>query len=405
MLRSSFAERCLLHNGARPPVYNPTAMALQIRVAFALFVLTASSSQAEQHNGTLKPELVPGPARGLDDPMRPATQLERSLLPSDVRKDDEVLFGKLLAWSAKGDMLLALVRSKTGSALLYADTNFDGRLEQSEAHTFTAEKGTVVYVADSRAPQGRYPITIKMQQDGDVLSPVSSVPFVFAEGTVNLDGREMLIWYEFDFAERRPRADSGWQWMDLNMNGKLDLGQKAGEYIHARDSQVVFRLGNECLTTESVDWNRRTFTLQSMPCSDDSPTPLRVGQLVPDFDFADLDGIKHKLSEYRGKYVVLDFWGSWCGPCRSDLPKLRALYFKYRERGLEVLGMDNDEDLAKPKEIVAKYAIPWIQADARDLISRRFQVSAYPTLLVLDPQFRILFVGSLRDLNIDGILK
>src|SRR5262245_33957689 len=85
-----------------------------------------------------------------------------------------------------------------------------------------------------------------------------------------------------------------------------------------------------------------------------------VGQ-VPDFQFTDFQGKKRRLSEFRCKYLLIDFWGAWCGPCRRELPYLKAAYRNFQPRGLEILGMNTDEPelLSQIKPWMEKNGLVW----------------------------------------------
>src|SRR5512135_2308447 len=69
-------------------------------------------------------------------------------------------------------------------------------------------------------------------------------------------------------------------------------------------------------------------------------------QLAPDFSLTDLAGKKLALSAYRGTVVLLNFWATWCGPCREEIPSLVSLQEKYRNKGLQIIGISLDDDAA-----------------------------------------------------------
>lgn len=126
-----------------------------------------------------------------------------------------------------------------------------------------------------------------------------------------------------------------------------------------------------------------------------SPIPVSDGAQIPDFAFVDLQGNLRRLSDFRGRYVMLDFWGSWCGPCRAEVPFAKAAYERYRSRGFEILGL-NYERNATPAQVQAflrdnGVTWPFARADSvRTLITNRFGVDSYPTLILIDPDARVV---------------
>lgn len=120
-----------------------------------------------------------------------------------------------------------------------------------------------------------------------------------------------------------------------------------------------------------------------------------TGPEVPDFSFVDFNGVTRTLSEFRGKYVLLDFWGSWCGPCRREVPFMKDAYARFRSRGLEVIGMDYEQGatVQDVRVLLQDQGITWTFAtpdSVKDIIMNRFQVSSFPTLWLLDRQGRLL---------------
>ncbi len=116
-----------------------------------------------------------------------------------------------------------------------------------------------------------------------------------------------------------------------------------------------------------------------------SSTGFNTGQAAPDFALTDVDGQPVRLADYRGKVVVVDFWATWCGPCRMELPDLKSLYSTYKPQGFEILGLSVDED---PPAVVKKFAqtngIPYRIVMADQDTQGRYGVRAYPTTLVID---------------------
>jgi thiol-disulfide isomerase/thioredoxin len=86
---------------------------------------------------------------------------------------------------------------------------------------------------------------------------------------------------------------------------------------------------------------------------------LVVGKVAPDLVGEDLDGKPMKLSDYRGKVVLVDFWATWCGPCRAEVPNLLEMYEGYHGKGFEVLGVSLDQTPEDANSYVEEMKIPW----------------------------------------------
>lgn len=128
---------------------------------------------------------------------------------------------------------------------------------------------------------------------------------------------------------------------------------------------------------------------------------LQSGQMdAPAFTLKNLDGKDVSLSEFRGKWVVLDFWGSWCGWCIKGLPALKEAYAQYNH-DLEVIGIDCNEPEEAWRKAVAKYEIPWVNVyNPKDssLLSD-YGVQGFPTKVIISPQGKIANITVGEDPN------
>ena len=113
---------------------------------------------------------------------------------------------------------------------------------------------------------------------------------------------------------------------------------------------------------------------------------VEPGKMAPDFTLNGLNGKPVSLSSLRGKYVVIDFWGSWCGWCIKGIPQMKEYYKKYKNK-MEILGVACGDTEAKWKACVAEHKLPWVNVlnDKKPDISDVYAISGYPTKVVIDP--------------------
>ncbi len=116
---------------------------------------------------------------------------------------------------------------------------------------------------------------------------------------------------------------------------------------------------------------------------------VSVGQQAPDFAVQTLSGDSIQLSDLRGKFVFLDFWGSWCGPCIGDIPYNIELFKSFSNDQLQFIGMAND-DANNLRAFIEKENIPYPNVLANDELLTRYGINAFPTTLLIDPDGKII---------------
>jgi thiol-disulfide isomerase/thioredoxin len=125
-------------------------------------------------------------------------------------------------------------------------------------------------------------------------------------------------------------------------------------------------------------------------------TQMTNGSMAaPAISLSDPSGKMRSLSSLKGKYVLIDFWASWCGPCKSEMPNVIAAYNKYKSKGFTVFSVSLDEDPTKWKEAIQSWGMTWpdhvsdLQGWKSDL-PQRFQFDGIPYTVLLNPEGKII---------------
>lgn len=142
------------------------------------------------------------------------------------------------------------------------------------------------------------------------------------------------------------------------------------------------------------------------------PPVGEVSRPAPDFALPGLDGGTVSLSDYRGKVVLINFWGTWCEPCKEETPALQAAYQELRGQGFEIIGINlYSQETAGDKAVrdfISPYGVTYpIALDTDGDIARAFQISPIPTSYFVDPSGNIRFVkvGTLKAAEVRALFE
>lgn len=116
-----------------------------------------------------------------------------------------------------------------------------------------------------------------------------------------------------------------------------------------------------------------------------SASSVKLSEPAPDFTLKTLQGPNLRLEEYRGQVVLINFWASWCGPCRQEMPILDRLHQRYEDTGFAVLGVNVEGETAPAQKIVDKTNVTFpVLIDEGQAVSEMYELEAMPSTVVVD---------------------
>ena len=114
---------------------------------------------------------------------------------------------------------------------------------------------------------------------------------------------------------------------------------------------------------------------------------------APDFTLKSNHGTNIKLSEHRGQVIMINFWASWCAPCRKEMPLLEELYQRYKDGGFTLLGVNVEEDSSAAKDLLKEIQVSFpILFDNQNAVSQLYKVEAMPSTVIVDRDGNMRFV-------------
>jgi len=394
-----------------PPFFSALALALPVLAA-----------PGDEFRGRLDPEVQPG-TRSLS-PVAPAASELVAALPAPPPAGAKV-WALPRAFSIKGnEFRLVIVATPDGTKTLWLDRNRDGRFAADESFPLgEPEKDVAIDLPWDNGIYRVFPLRLSYgvkafpRRTGGVEAPapapvapdptyVASVVHNFNivfSGSAAIDGRTLKLMFSPKPADTAIDPPNQRVSADADFNGRFDA--EKGEAVNGSGRTPIFRVGERYLAVSGADMATGEVLLQERTAADYTRFDALPGQLMPDFTFVDFQGRSRRLSDFRGKVVLLDFWGTWCGPCIEEMKHLDPLYERYAPRGFEVIGMNmertggrlTDAEYAevdrKASSFIAKAGHKWIQATQRSI--ERFaqdviQVNLYPTCILIGPDGRVL---------------
>lgn len=149
------------------------------------------------------------------------------------------------------------------------------------------------------------------------------------------------------------------------------------------------------------------FTIYNTATKDKAET-LKVGMDAPDFELVDLDGNTHRLSDYKGQGVFLNFWGTWCPPCKKEMPAMNRQYEVYKDQGVHVLSVNIAQSEFEVSNFAESYNLSFpIVIDKTKSVMQAYNVFNLPATILVSPEGKVekIITGEMNDKQIAAYME
>lgn len=137
-------------------------------------------------------------------------------------------------------------------------------------------------------------------------------------------------------------------------------------------------------------------------------TQVAVGNKAPDFELTDMQGVKHRLSDYKGQGVFLNFWGTWCTPCQQEMPYINNQYHQFKDKGVQVLSVDINESDIAVNQFASRYKLDFpIMIDRDKQVMNVYGIDPLPATFLIDKNGKVVqyFTGQLTEETIREFME
>lgn len=217
----------------------------------------------------------------------------------------------------------------------------------------------------------------------------------YRKGRVKIDGQlyDLAIYNKGRFATYSTKIFNRILW-DLDHDGVFGSERESVEYY---DVDKPFNIGGTTFKIKSISASGDEIILRKSDVSIPTKVEIKRGSIAPDFAVTDIDGKNLQLSNFRGKYVLLDFWHTGCGPCVKDTPRLKALSEKFDRDNFEIIGVSADTRRDKVENYVEKSHIGWPQVldamDNNNKVSKMYNIGGHPHYVLIDREGKVMMTN------------
>lgn len=311
----------------------------------------------------------------------------------------------------KYTVLALLIESGDKDPVMFVDLDGDNTLKETEKFELKQGKPDNPFLWEATAglklTEGtfttcpiflRYFKRVRTEKMGPNDRLVTQSTEVMAKGTVDVQGKLILVQYAYDPGSKKIDPKSGLLGVDSDRDGIVDIGAMSPESTKANDESPVFRVGNLYVSTKKADASKNQIVLRDHEAKDYKRAEIYIDKEFPEFNFTDFSGKKRKFSEFRGKYVLLDIWGFWCPPCRTELPYLREAHRRFAARNLVIVGLNTDEQYTvdSMKKGLNEAGMTWTNAQFEsvvDFLRVNLRVNSYPTTFLISPEGKVMSIS------------
>ncbi|MDD4969220.1 MAG: TlpA disulfide reductase family protein [Paludibacter sp.] len=237
------------------------------------------------------------------------------------------------------------------------------------------------------------------------INDIHSITFcpktVHYEGTFQLNGKKYITW-------ARRGSNGNQEWVDYIVTDSLPSDLKAFNLKFNNHTKKIL-LDGYLIQSGTLNSENTVLTFQIAALKDLNKSELQgydEGFYAPDLRDKDvMNGTEISLSQFKGNYILLDFWGTWCNPCISLLPHIAELHTKYKDLVIVSLATyENEKSVLRVPELIKKYQMNWVNfCDFDDAPAYRpnytYNTSIYPTTILIDPEGKIIHRGSTGEIE------